>query len=113
MTIEIPEIVELERQVASLTQQFSYFFSKTTDKKRTINISEIALCEGVSVSQLRPNGPERYLLPRFGESGYPTGAVRWDVEEYLKWSQIDPEERRKAYLESLKNKKEFRERKAI
>lgn len=113
MTIDFPEIIELEKKVARLTNEFNYFFSQTTSTKRTITIKEIAELEGVSVSQLRPNGAERYLLPRFGQSGYPTGVTRWNVEEYLEWSQIDPRERQQAYLESLRNKKQFRERKAI
>ncbi len=113
MTIEIPEIIALEKKVADLENKFTYFFSKQASTKRTITIKEIAELEGVSVSQLRPNGPERYRLPRFGQSGYPTGRTMWDVEEYLEWSQIDPKERQQSYLESLRNKKSFRERKAI
>ncbi len=113
MTIEIPEIVALEKEVAKLKIEFSYFFSKTTNTKRTITISEIAQIEGVSVSQLRKGGKERYLLPRFGVSGYPTGSTRWNVEEYLEWSQVDPEERRQAYLELLRNEAKFHGRKVI
>ena len=113
MTIEIPELIALEKEVARLKNEFSYFFSKQTSTKRTITIKEIAMLEGVSVSQLRQGGAERYLLPRFGQSGYPTGTTRWNVEEYLEWSQTDPAERQQAYLESLRNKKSFRERKAI
>ncbi len=113
MTIEFPEIVALEKEVARLKNEFSFFFTNQTSTKRTITISEIAAIEGVSISQLRKGGKERYLLPRFGQSGYPTGKVRWSVEEYLDWSRTDPEERRQAYLESLRNKKKFQERKAI
>lgn len=113
MTIDIPEIKALEAEVTKLKNEFHYFFSQTASTKRTITIKEIAELEGVSVSQLRPNGKERYLLPRFGQSGYPTGVTRWNVDEYLEWSQIDPNERRASYLESLRNKKEYRTRKAI
>lgn len=111
MTIEIPEIIELEKKVSRLTNQFSYFFTKTASTKRTITIKEIAEIEDVSISQLRPHGAERYLLPRFGQSGYPTGKTRWNVEEYLEWSNIDPEERKQAYLESLRNETSCRRRK--
>lgn len=112
MTIEIPEIVALEREVARLKQQFSIF--QTTipfqKQKKTISIKEIANIEEVSISQLRPNGAERYLLPRFGQSGYPTGKTRWDIAEYQEWREIDPEERRQAYLEYLRNNKQYQER---
>lgn len=102
MTIEIPEIKALEAEISRMRAEFDYFLINGITTKKTITPSEIARLEGVSVSQIRRNGAERYLLPRFGQSGYPTGAVRWDVSEYLAWRAIDPNERHDAYLQSLR-----------
>ena len=104
MTVQLPEIEKLEKTVASLRREFNYFLNSSTNVKKTVTISDIAKMEGVSVSQLRKGGKERYLLPRFGVSGYPTGAVRWNISEYLDWRAIDPRERQQAYLESLRNR---------
>lgn len=105
MTLDIPEVKALADEIGRLRQEFNSLISQSTTVKKTITPSEIARLEGVSVSQIRKNGKERYLLPRFGQSGYPTGAVRWDVEEYLRWRAIDPNERYEAYLQSLKETK--------
>lgn len=104
MTVQFPEIENIEKAVASLRREFNYFLNSSTNVKKTVTISDIAKMEGVSVSQLRKGGKERYLLPRFGTSGYTTGAVRWNVSEYLDWRAIDPRERQQAYLEPLRNR---------
>ena len=102
MTLDIPEVKALADEISRLRKEFNHLIATSVSIKKTITPSEIARLEGVSVSQIRKNGKERYLLPRFGQSGYPTGATRWDVEEYLKWRAIDPMERYEAYLQSLR-----------
>ena len=61
--------------------------------KSTLDISDIAGIEGVSVSFIKQS-ENRYLLPRFGESAYPTGPVRWPIEEYVVWRRKDPYQRK-------------------
>jgi hypothetical protein len=102
MEVSIPEVDALRQEVHFLTSAFNLYVANSTKAKKTITPSEIAYLEGVSLSQVRKGGKERYLLPRFGNSGYPTGCVRWDVEEYLAWRKQDPVERRQAYLQSLR-----------
>lgn len=101
MNLEMPEMAEMKREVENLSSMFEIFLIRNK-QKATVNISDIARIEGVSLGQLRKGGTERYLLPRFGESGYPTGSVRWDLDEYLDWRKKDPNERRMAYLEHLR-----------
>ena len=36
---------------------------------------------------------DRYLLPRFGESAFPTGAARWPLSECLEWFAKPDEEK--------------------
>ena len=69
----------------------------------TVKVKDIARIEGVSESSI--NEKERYLLPRFGESGYPTGVRRWDVDEYLAWRQKPVKERYRAFLEYNENRR--------
>lgn len=61
----------------------------------TVKVKDIARIEGVSESSI--NEKERYLLPRFGVSGYPTGVRRWDLDEYLAWRSKPVEERYRAF----------------
>lgn len=99
--IDIPEIKEFLHEVK--VQNEANRISRITGGRNVVTIKDIAHLEGCSESQLRRGGRERYLLPRFGESGYPTGTTRWDNEEYVRWYLIPREERRKAYLEHLRN----------
>lgn len=99
--IDIPEIKELLHEV-KIQNECNRIF-RMTGGRDVVDIAFIAKREGCSESQLRRGGRERYLLPRFGESGYPTGTTRWDAEEYVRWAMIPREERRKAYLEHLRN----------
>lgn len=75
---------KIEKQNAILLRHLS--------ANQTIDIKEIAQQEGVSVRTLTTSG--RYLLPRFGESAYPTGKARWPISEYVEWSLSDPEARK-------------------
>lgn len=60
-----------------------------------IKVAEISKIENVSVAQLR--GRERYLLPRFGVSGFPAGTDRWEMKEFLEWRAISPEKRKQMW----------------
>lgn len=99
--IDIPEIKEFLHEVK--VQNEANRISRITGGRNVVNIKDIALLEGCSESQLRMGGKQRYLLPRFGESGYPDGITRWDNEEYVRWYMIPRAERKKAYLEHLRN----------
>ena len=60
--------------------------------KCTVDIADVAAFEGVSISFIKKS-ENRYLMPRFGESAYPTGPTRWSIEEFLGWRRRDPYER--------------------
>ena len=105
MQIEVmdPVVMELEKKVDTLTD-----FVETiaqTGGQLTVDIEFIAHKEGCHPSQLRKGGRERYLLPRFGQSGYPVGHARWDAMEYVKWRQIPREERYRMYQEHLEQER--------
>ena len=72
--------------------------------KKIVTIDDIAVWEGVSISQLRKGGKQRYLLPRFGQSAYPDGRTRWPIDEYLAWSARPASERKAEYMEHLRNR---------
>ena len=66
---------------------------------QNMTVQMIAKIEGVSVSHLY--GAGAYLLPRFGESAFPTGPNRWPTQEYDKWRSIDPTQRYDMYITHL------------
>ena len=72
--------------------------------KTTMNISDVAGVEGVSVSFIK-QADNRYLLPRFGDSAYPTGPVRWPIEEYVAWRRRDPFQRQAEYRALISKKR--------
>ena len=103
----LPEIERLSREIAS-DREFYRFLIRLLLPKSTITVKEIAQREGCSVAALSPSGKERYLLPRFGESGYPDGPKRWDIMEYYEWQKIPKEERKRMWQEHLRNEKNRR-----
>ncbi len=100
MQIEVHD-EELMKEIKLIKESFRLLI--ITGGKPVATIKHIAKMEGCAESQLRRGGRERYLLPRFGESGYPTGTCRWDMNEYLEWRAIPKEERHRMYQEHLKN----------
>ena len=42
MTVQLPEIENLEKTVASLRREFNYFLNSSTNVKKTVTISDIA-----------------------------------------------------------------------
>lgn len=98
--IEIPEMDEVRQEIKVIKTYVRLI--ACMGGKHTVNVSDVARWEGVSVSTLRKGGVNRFLLPRYGESGYPTGSVRWDAMEFAEWSCQPPEERRAGYLEHLR-----------
>lgn len=101
MQVEIPELVEIRRDMAAVVDYVQIVVA--CGGKATVTIKDISRIEGIAESQLRKGGRERYILPRYGQSGYPTGVTRWDAMEYAKWRQIPPAERYEGYLAHLKN----------
>ena len=79
MQIEVhdPAAEELKKDVQFIKDGF--LLLALTGGKPIATIKHIAKMEGCSESQLRAGGRERYLLPRFGESGYPTGTLLNDI----------------------------------
>lgn len=114
MTFELPEIKLMEKRLSSIEKMVQTLIV-ARGCKAVVTVKDIAQMEGVSLSQLRLGGPERYLLPRFGESAFPTGTTRWPIEEYIEWRMRDPEEReteyRKALLKEARMKRAENERK--
>ena len=100
MTIDVPALKELLAKVDELQATVS-MLTNMLDISHTLTVTDIAKLEGVSRSSLY--GDQRYLLPRFGESGYPTGATRWDREEYMEWRKIPAAERKRMMEQSLRN----------
>lgn len=87
-------------------------FASKTCAPEVVTIQDICQIENASYCQLAYK--EIYLLPRFGESGYPEGRKRWDLSEYLNWRAIPVEERKAAcelhLKEQLKKDVEARKR---
>lgn len=111
MDVTVPEIAELSRQMAIMMDYVQIVAE--TGGCVTVSVNFIAKKEGVSASQLRKGGRERYLLPRYGKSGYPTGRTRWDAMEYAQWRHIPAEERHKGYLEHLRQEVKKTRKKAM
>lgn len=101
MVMQIPEIKDMSIRMDALESLLASNLIAMKSKS-ILTVGDIARIEGVSISQLRKGGKERYLLPRFGESAFPTGTIRWTLEEYLEWRKQDPFEREKKYREKLR-----------
>ncbi len=86
----------IAQQQKTLTRAVVYL-STTSSKKVVWKISDIAAAMNLSYEYLRTTG--RYLLPRFGESAFPSGAARWPLEECLAWMAKPDAEKRAAYQE--------------
>lgn len=65
-------------------------------------ISDIAKRTGFSVESLR--GKDRWMLPRFGESAFPSGPARWPVDECLEWLKRPVAEKQRAYAEHVRQR---------
>lgn len=98
MELQLPELNSIKTSIDDLYRIISVL-ADTGKVKKTVGMQDIADMEGISVTSLRTK--ERYLLPRFGESGYPTGSCRWDMDEYLKWRKIPAKERELAWHRHL------------
>ena len=105
MEMRIPEVEALTKEISGNRELFEFAMTMCAPKL-TVTVKDIARKEGCSVSALGSGGRERYLLPRFGESGYPDGPRRWDIFEYWKWRQIPQEERKRMWKEYLMHQKE-------
>lgn len=101
MEMQIPELQNMSTRMDALESLLTSNLIAMKSKS-VVTVTDVAQIEGVSLSQVRKGGKERYLLPRFGESAYPTGTIRWSLEEYLEWRKKDPFEREKQYREKLR-----------
>lgn len=107
MTVELPDYGALERKLDSLikeqkeTQKLLSYLLKVSSKsvKPTWSIKDISGAMGVSESYIRTTG--KYLLPRFGQSAFETGYIRWPAEEAMEWVQKPESEKREAYQRYL------------
>lgn len=105
MEVMAPEFKEIKNELSEMKDLLSLALTGSS-AKLTITVKEIAEKENVSVSSLSPSGKCRYLLPRFGESGYPDGPRRWDLFEYWNWRKIPAEERKRMHKEHLRHIRE-------
>ena len=117
MTVDIPDI-QLERldEIINGQKLILHLLSETmarSGQKMFWEISDIAAYYGKRYDILRTS--DRYLLPRFGESAFPTGPARWPVEECLQWIAKPDDEKRRAYQEHVRQlmRAESRKRKAV
>ena len=97
MEMKIPEMQEIRDELKHLQEMFSFVL---TAGKDVVTVKDIARLEGTSYSSIM-HGKDMYLLPRFGQSAYPTGPKRWPVEEYFRWKKIPPTQRLEMYREHL------------
>lgn len=103
MTFDLPsaeQMDRIEKQNIQILQQLSALNEKFS-MSDVVTIADIASIEGCSETQLRAGGRSRYLLPRFGESAYPTGYARWPRSEYEEWRKIDPRDRQQMWRKHL------------
>lgn len=100
MTFDFPEISSLAGRMDRLESLIAEMMVRSCDRS-VVTVDDVCRIEGVSRSQIRPGGAERYLLPRYGESAYPTGKTRWPMEEYIAWRKRPPEEREQEYRRKL------------
>ena len=100
MTFDIPEISSLAGRMDRLESLIAEMMVRSCDRS-VGTVEDVCRIEGVSRSQIRVGGSERYLLPRFGESAYPTGKTRWPMEEYIAWRKRSPQEREQEYRRML------------
>lgn len=100
MTFDIPEVNALTQRMDSLESLLAEMIIRSGERS-TVTVEDVCRIEGVSRSQVRLGGAERYLLPRFGESAYPTGKTRWPIEEFMAWRKRPPEERAQEYRRKL------------
>lgn len=104
MMVEIPNPSDakldeiIRRQEA--TEKVLMHLLALSGQKMVWKISDMAEATGYSYEFLRTKG--RYLLPRFGESAYSSGAARWPVSECLEWMAKSDEEKRGAYQEHVR-----------
>ena len=112
MTFDFPEINSLAGRMDRLASLIAAMMVRSCDRA-VATVADVCRIEGVSRSQIRPGGAERYLLPRYGESAYPTGKTRWPMEEYIAWRKRPPEEREQEYRRKLLHEaRDMRKRKA-
>ena len=112
MTFDFPEINSLAGRMDRLESLIAEMMVRSCDRS-VVTVDDVCRIEGVSRSQIRVGGSERYLLPRFGESAYPTGKTRWPMEEYIAWRKRPPEEREQEYRRKLLHEaRDMRKRKA-
>lgn len=100
MTFDIPEIATLSGRIERLEVMLGEMMVRSCDRA-VVTVEDVCRIEGVSRSQIRPGGAERYLLPRYGESAYPTGKTRWPIEEFIAWRKRSPQEREQEYRRML------------
>ena len=99
-TLLIPDYSEQLQEIIhrqETTERLLMQVLAVSGQRMVWKISDIAAAMNLSYEFLRTTG--RYLLPRFGESAFPSGAARWPLEECLAWMAKPDAEKRAAYQE--------------
>ena len=102
-TLLIPDYSEQLQEIIhrqETTERLLMQVLAVSGQRMVWKISDIAAFYGKSYDTLRTT--DRYLLPRFGESAFPTGAARWPLSECLEWFAKPDEEKRSAYQEHVR-----------
>lgn len=85
---------QLSNKMDELIKQFKALSTRLPMLK-VVTVNDICIMEGISKSTVCMH---KYYLPRFGVSAYP-GHAKWDMDEYLAWSNRPIEERKAEYQE--------------
>ena len=93
------ELAQIKREIQAERTVLSYLLM-LNKQKMVWKISDMATALGCSYEQLR--GKDRWKLPRFGQSAFPTGPTRWPLEECLRWIDKSEQEKKGAYNEYIR-----------
>ena len=98
-------IIEEQRETNRKIDMILSFMSKfmlISGQKSVMKVSDIANLTGKGEDRLR--GKDRWMLPRFGESAFPSGPARWPLEETLEWIAKPDSEKQRAYAEHVRQR---------
>lgn len=105
MTVDIAtkeDIKELKNLIDKQNQLLLKLM-KANRMSEVVDVSDI--CAMKSISRTHLLNHRQYLMPNFGESEFPEGRRRWNLETYEKWDAIPIGERILMWQNKLKNER--------
>lgn len=99
--MDIPTLDDLKRVEDKIDNLMALVTNvvNNANGRKVVTVSDICEMEGVSKTQIL--GKELYLLPNFGQSEYPVGTTRWNIETYLNWRGIPVAQRHQMMVKHL------------